>query len=187
MVRWAFYSTSLQLNTKLIGHRPVLVTIWAVEQAGKTFGGFPRLDEIDTYRRVAYRIHPARPCVGYHPPRTSSSYHTRTVQSLSMTKTATTVYLPHNPQPLPRCHPCARHLTLRFLPLGAVLASRRVESIGQHLRHNPPVAPCKCGRCLRRRRERRQGQDIQKSSKPLESVKAKCRRCVPWSTDQVEK
>jgi hypothetical protein len=110
-----FYSTPLQLNTNLIGHRPVLVTIWAVKQAGKTFGEFPRLDEIDTYRRVAYRIHPARPCVGCHPPRISSSYHTRTAQSLCMTKTAMTVYLPHNLQPLPRCPPCVRHLTLPFL------------------------------------------------------------------------
>ena len=41
------------------------------------------------------------------------------------------------------------------------------------------MASCKRGRCLGRRRERRQGQDEQKSSESLESVKAKCRRYVP--------
>lgn len=80
-------------------------------------GGFPGLDEIDTYRRVAYQVHPARQYVGYHPLRTSSSYRTRTVQSLSMTRTATTVCLPHKPQLLLWCHHCAHHLTLPFLLL----------------------------------------------------------------------
>ena len=78
-------------------------------------GGFPRLDEIDTYRRVAYQVRPARLYVGYHLLQTSSSYRTRTAQSLSMTRTATTVYLPHKSQLLPQCHPCAHHPALLFL------------------------------------------------------------------------